>query len=117
MSVVLAMLCQCPKQHGGEHAPTRHASASKARWKFVSSPLGVIHLLAVLPFWLAFVLPVLSKKYAAAYSVAAFGSVNGELHLWLDRRSGLQRETALIGDRRRRAPWKGIPGPSPSCVS
>src|SRR6266536_6121216 len=41
-----------------EHAPTRHASASKARWKFVSSPLGVIDLLAVLPFWLAFVLPV-----------------------------------------------------------
>jgi voltage-gated potassium channel len=29
----------------------------KARWEFVSSPLGVIDLLAVLPFWLAFVLP------------------------------------------------------------
>src|SRR3984893_8445281 len=41
-----------------EHAPTRHSSERKARWKFVSSPLGVIDLLAVLPFWLAFVLPV-----------------------------------------------------------
>src|SRR5437763_17084441 len=40
-----------------EHAPNRHASERKARWKFVSSPLGVIDLLAVLPFWLALVLP------------------------------------------------------------
>src|SRR5262245_66285453 len=41
-----------------EHAPARHSSERKARWKFVSSPLGVIDLLAVLPFWLAFLLPV-----------------------------------------------------------
>src|SRR5262249_32020199 len=41
-----------------EHAPARHSSERKARWKFVSSPLGVIDLLSVLPFWLAFVLPV-----------------------------------------------------------
>jgi voltage-gated potassium channel len=41
-----------------EHAAARHSSERKARWKFVSSPLGVIDLLAVLPFWLAFVLPV-----------------------------------------------------------
>jgi voltage-gated potassium channel len=41
-----------------EHAPHRHASERKARWEFVSSPLGVIDLLAVLPFWFAFVLPV-----------------------------------------------------------
>src|SRR5499433_2840342 len=41
-----------------EHAPARHSSERKARRKFVSSPLGVIDLLAVLPFWLAFVLPV-----------------------------------------------------------
>jgi voltage-gated potassium channel len=40
-----------------EHAPHRHLSERKARWKFVSSPLGVIDLLAVLPFWFAFVLP------------------------------------------------------------
>ena len=41
-----------------EHAPQRHATERKARWKFVSSPLGVIDLLAVLPFWLAFLLPL-----------------------------------------------------------
>src|SRR5499427_8218174 len=40
-----------------EHAPHRYSSERKARWEFVSSPLGVIDLLAVLPFWLAFVLP------------------------------------------------------------
>jgi voltage-gated potassium channel len=40
-----------------EH-PQRHATERKARWKFVSSPLGVIDLLAVLPFWLAFLLPL-----------------------------------------------------------
>src|SRR5262249_17569321 len=41
-----------------EHAPARHSGERTARWKFVSSPLGVIDLLAVLPFWLAFLLPV-----------------------------------------------------------
>ena len=41
----------------GEHAPHRHLSERRARWKFVSSPLGVIDLLAVLPFWFAFALP------------------------------------------------------------
>jgi voltage-gated potassium channel len=40
-----------------EHAPHRHSSERKARWEFVSSPLGVVDLLAVLPFWFAFVLP------------------------------------------------------------
>ena len=40
-----------------EHAPYRHSSERKARWKFVISPLGVIDLLAVLPFWFALVLP------------------------------------------------------------
>src|SRR5262245_11422601 len=40
-----------------EHAPHRHLSERRARWEFVSSPLGVIDLLAVLPFWFAFVLP------------------------------------------------------------
>src|SRR5499426_1772133 len=41
-----------------ERAPHRHSSERKARWEFVSSPLGVIDLLAVLPFWLALVLPI-----------------------------------------------------------
>jgi len=40
-----------------KHAPHRHSSERKARWEFVSSPLGVIDLLAVLPFWFALVLP------------------------------------------------------------
>jgi len=40
-----------------EHAPHRHSSERKARWEFVSSPLGVIDLFAVLPFWFALVLP------------------------------------------------------------
>src|SRR6266700_1527562 len=40
-----------------EHDPHRHLSARRARWQFVSSPLGVIDLLAVLPFWLALIAP------------------------------------------------------------
>src|ERR1700757_1079631 len=40
-----------------EHAPHRLSSERKARWEFVTSPLGVIDLLAVLPFWFALVLP------------------------------------------------------------
>jgi len=40
-----------------EHAPYRHSSERKARWKFVTSPLGLIDLVAVLPFWFALVLP------------------------------------------------------------
>jgi voltage-gated potassium channel len=40
-----------------EHAPFRHLTARQARWNFISSPLGVVDLLAVLPFWFAFALP------------------------------------------------------------
>jgi voltage-gated potassium channel len=40
-----------------EHDQHRHLSARQARWRFMSSPLGVIDLLAVLPFWLAWVVP------------------------------------------------------------
>jgi voltage-gated potassium channel len=40
-----------------EHAQHRHLSARKARWKFISSPMGIVDLLAVLPFWFAFALP------------------------------------------------------------
>jgi voltage-gated potassium channel len=40
-----------------EHAPHRHLSARKARWQFILSPLGLVDLLAVLPFWFAFALP------------------------------------------------------------
>jgi voltage-gated potassium channel len=40
-----------------EDAPHRHLRAATARWRFVCSPLGIIDLLAVLPFWFAFALP------------------------------------------------------------
>lgn len=41
-----------------DHAPYRHLSPRQARWRFVSSSLGIIDLLAVLPFWFAFFFPV-----------------------------------------------------------
>src|SRR5215831_11378392 len=41
-----------------EHVPHRPSSERKARWKFITSPLGMVDLLAVLPFWLALVLPI-----------------------------------------------------------
>lgn len=40
-----------------EHAPYGGEPGSGARLKFILSPLGLIDLLAVLPFWLAFVTP------------------------------------------------------------
>ena len=40
-----------------EHTPYRHLTHRRARLKFVISPFGIIDLLAVLPFWLAFILP------------------------------------------------------------
>src|SRR5262249_26456886 len=40
-----------------EHAPYRHLKAGAARLRFIASPLGIVDLLAVLPFWLAFAAP------------------------------------------------------------
>jgi voltage-gated potassium channel len=40
-----------------EHVPHRHLSATQARLKYALSPSGIVDLLAVLPFWLALVLP------------------------------------------------------------
>ncbi len=40
-----------------EHAPYRQMSAGEARLRFMLSPFGLIDLLAVLPFWLAFAAP------------------------------------------------------------
>jgi voltage-gated potassium channel len=41
-----------------EHAPHRHLNPGLARLKFICSPFGVIDLLAVLPFWLVFAVPI-----------------------------------------------------------
>ncbi len=40
-----------------EHGPHRHLQAARARLKYALSPAGLVDLIAVLPFWLALVLP------------------------------------------------------------
>ena len=40
-----------------EHGPHRHLSATRARLKYALSPAGLVDLVAVLPFWLALVVP------------------------------------------------------------
>jgi voltage-gated potassium channel len=40
-----------------EHGPHRHLSPARARLKYALSPAGLVDLVAVLPFWLALVLP------------------------------------------------------------
>jgi voltage-gated potassium channel len=40
-----------------EHPPYRHLRPGAARLKFATSGLGIIDLIAVLPFWLSFVMP------------------------------------------------------------
>lgn len=40
-----------------EHAPYRDIPPARARWRFMTSAPGLIDLLAVLPFWFAFVVP------------------------------------------------------------
>jgi voltage-gated potassium channel len=41
----------------GEHPAHRHLNVPQARWRYIRSPAGIIDLMAVLPFWFAFVLP------------------------------------------------------------
>src|SRR5215510_15307930 len=41
-----------------DHDPHRRHNAQRAQWQFMTSPMGVIDLLAVLPFWLALVVPL-----------------------------------------------------------
>jgi len=41
-----------------EHGPHRRIAAARARLKYALSPIGLIDLAAVLPFWLSFVLPI-----------------------------------------------------------
>ncbi len=40
------------------HPPFRHLSAHSARWNYAVSGAGIVDLLAVLPFWFAFILPI-----------------------------------------------------------
>jgi voltage-gated potassium channel len=40
-----------------DHALYRKLSPMQARWRFITSPVGIIDLLAVLPFWFAFAVP------------------------------------------------------------
>ena len=40
-----------------EHGPHRHLSATRARLKYMTSPGGIVDLIAVLPFWFSFMLP------------------------------------------------------------
>jgi voltage-gated potassium channel len=41
----------------GEHPSQHHLRPAKARWRYVSSLAGIVDLLAVVPFWFAFLLP------------------------------------------------------------
>jgi len=41
----------------GSHPSQRHLQVSQARWRYIRSPAGIVDLLAVLPFWFAFLLP------------------------------------------------------------
>jgi voltage-gated potassium channel len=40
-----------------EHRPYRHQTATRARWNYFKSAAGIVDLLAILPFWFAFILP------------------------------------------------------------
>jgi voltage-gated potassium channel len=55
-----------------EHAPYRHKSASAARLKFLISPFGIVDLLSVLPFWLAFAAAPVDLRIVLIFRVARF---------------------------------------------
>jgi voltage-gated potassium channel len=40
-----------------DHPPNHHLGPHRARLRFIVSPMGIVDLLAVLPFWLALVVP------------------------------------------------------------
>src|SRR5262249_45621492 len=54
-----------------EHAPYRHLRPGMARLQFITSPLGLVDLLAVLPFWLALVAPA-DLRVVLAFRVIRF---------------------------------------------
>ncbi len=54
-----------------ETAHHRHSSAARARLNFLMSPAGIVDLLAVLPFWLAFVVPA-DLRFLLVFRVVRF---------------------------------------------
>lgn len=40
-----------------EHEPYKHLSPYRARWRYATSPAGLVDLIAILPFWFGFVAP------------------------------------------------------------
>ena len=58
-----------------DHAPHRHLSPGQARWRFMSSPLGIIDLLAVLPFWIALALPADLRVFLVFRGTIGYGDV------------------------------------------
>jgi len=57
-----------------EHGPHRHLSPSRARLKYALSPAGLVDLVAVLPFWFAFVLPA-DLRFFLVFRVVRFFKV------------------------------------------
>jgi len=54
-----------------EHTPDRHLPPTRSRLRFALSPSGAVDLLAVLPFWLALVLP-LDLRFLLVFRVVRF---------------------------------------------
>ena len=86
----------------GLHPPFRHLSAHSARWNYAVSGAGIIDLLAVLPFWFAFFLPI-DLRVCWCCASSAFSSWRAiRPRLRLAARSALCR--APCPDRLRRDP-------------
>jgi voltage-gated potassium channel len=54
-----------------EHGPIRHLSPTRARLKYALSPAGIIDLIAVLPFWLAPLLPT-DLRFVLVFRIVRF---------------------------------------------
>jgi voltage-gated potassium channel len=54
-----------------EHGPIRHLSPTRARLKYALSPAGIVDLIAVLPFWLAPLLPT-DLRFILVFRIVRF---------------------------------------------
>ena len=54
-----------------EHGPHSHLPAARARLKYALSPAGIVDLVAVLPFWFAFVLPA-DLRFVLVFRIVRF---------------------------------------------